>query len=392
MRGFRSGEGRKMKSYPIAACVVGLLTIAAAASAGSISVLVDSHDPQVVISPDYASVHNNPLYVDKGVQGENPLYQGTASNRSTVTDPGMNAVGVPALNSSGAVAFQSVTDPGTPTNGIFVRPAGGNILITIVGTNFRDASGAPAINDAGTVVFKSLDSGGNDAIYATAPGSSAVKITIQPRDSFGNPERLGRPTVNTAGAIAFTGTGGDGTSALYVQPAGANDPIKLTINGNFGLRDAQMVDNHIIAIEQFSNNTELPATFTFDPATESITGGPVKWMAPESLDLETSYVDTGGVIIVCDGESLRAFSDDVVWNGASPPADAAIVNVGDPLDGSTISALSLAPQSLSGNDLTFQATLADGTTGLFSVTVPEPTTAGAIALFASTLLRRRRTR
>ena len=57
--------------------------------------------------------------------------------------------------------------------------------------------------------------------------------------------------------------------------------------------------------------------------------------------------------------------------------------------GETVASLSLSPTGFNGGTVTFQATFADGTQGIYSADMPEPTTVGVMALASLGLLRRR---
>jgi hypothetical protein len=297
----------------------------------------------------------------------------------TIMGSGFSTTPVGAISeSNGVIAFRGIDSGGT-NNGVYSTAAGGGVPITIIGSNFNDPSGAPSINNSGTVAFKDVSSGQTSIIIAQPKGGTS--ITVQ-GSSFGN---VSRPSINNGGDVAFVATPlGSSQPNAYVQPSGGGVVITITGSG-FRLNSQQpkIIDNEkslLVNVVDSANNNDLDLG-TFNAATSSYSFTQI-----ESNSAGIAYddsINSNGDVLSTDGVAMRQ------WRPGRPTAT--LFSVGDPLDGSTISSLSISDSAMldSGN-VVFYATLANGTSGLFYDAVPEPATLAIMPIALLALAQRRR--
>jgi hypothetical protein len=391
--------------------IVSLLALLSISSIASATGALPAGPPQIRfvegtagIEPVYAAIGENPLYQGQSNAGQNPLYQG----QDRVSPPGMSNVGYPSVNAKGDIAFKSLSLVPEAT-GIYVRPRGGNILLTVRGEAFGQADGAPVINNANQVVFKGLSDlpgGGLPVVKLATPSASGFVITIVGAGY----SQVNAPDMDDQGNVAFTGTTADtGERALFVYPASGNVPITVRGEG-FGDR-VQLSDppsglptgRRIFTPFVTPGGGGSPPTselvsYDIDLATGAVVG-PVRWMPPEVLTTKTNFAvllqgnDAGKKVAVSTGNSILLCGEtDHFRSGPGLPSISTqtLVSVGDLIEGLAITELDLAPQSWgSDTSLTFWAELSDGSSGLYIYTLPEPASLGALAIVGA-LLRRRR--
>lgn len=131
------------------------------------------------------------------------------------------------------VLFSSI-DPSSGEAEILAAPAttsSGTILLTVRGSSFKGPSGAPAVRPSGggPVVFKDVDATGGQVVVAqTAPGN--VPITVI-GSNFGP---LSRPAASDDGHVAVMGSvpgsAGAAEPAVIIRPGPGN--TLLTIRGD----------------------------------------------------------------------------------------------------------------------------------------------------------------
>lgn len=348
-------------------------------------------------------------------------------NKVVDTSGGYSSLSLPAINSSGTVAF-SATVSGMQKV-LTATPEGAVVTAfdpsTVAGLDGTSAIGAPSLNDAGQIAFAlNKLSGGSpstsvSAVYRLEPGGGSTQIsyiTNQPLGydqvaiapdgktywttrgitpssvlvsdgttlySVGKTSALTRPAVaanGTVGSAVSYDAGGNVSFAIYdvevngaslgntfVNP-GAPPPLVTLINisspdvdssGNIYFAAARSLLPNALSLY------EIPAHGNLAFVGGSAVVGGTSAGAPAINDRGT-IVDLWGTKLV-EGTGLL---------------DTTIISVGDPLDGSTVTALSFAHDGLSeGNQVAFLATLADGRQGIYTVTVPEPS-AAAMALLA----------
>jgi hypothetical protein len=193
----------------------------------------------------------------------------------------------PAMNQAGAIAFRAGTRAGGA--GIFVAGAPGPIVtVAEDGGALAGFEGIPVITAAGAVVFRANLRGGGHGIYRWEDGELSEIARTGERFA-----ELGRfPAASDAGAVAFVATLRSGVSGVFTA-AGARIETVLDSRGAF----------------------------------ESFRG---------------ALLDAGGAVVFYAtprGAQLGIFS------GPDPVRDR-ILAVGDPLDGSSVTAFVLNPVSI----------------------------------------------
>jgi hypothetical protein len=283
---------------------------------------------------------------------------------------------------NGVIAFRGIDSAGT-NNGVYSAAAGGSLPITIYGSNFNDVSGAPSINNSGTVTFKDVFNGKTSLIIA--PPNNGIVGTIH-GDAF---SQVSRPSINNGGDVAFVATPlGASDANAYVQPSGGGALITITGSGfKFASQQPKIIDNNkglLVNGVDSANNNDLEFG-TFNAATSSYS-----FTTVDSNSAGIVYddsINSDGDILTSDGTSLRLLKPGSTKFGTAT----FVFSVGDAFAGSTITSLSISDSAMLDNgNIVFHATLANGTSGLFYDTVPEPATLAMVPIGLLILARRRR--
>ncbi len=242
-----------------------------------------------------------------------------------------------SINDAGVVAYweEAVPPSGPVTEGIYT--SGG---ITIVATNNEGSypDEFTSINDSGVVAFVATGS-------KIVTGSGGATTTI-----FTGPE-TNLTSINNAGTVAFRPQGAPDT--IYTGNGGTPTAIYSGFPIDFRMNNAGTVAFDISGGGVLTGNGASPATLyvagAFYPSINDL--GQVAYY------YQAGAADLGSISI-----------------GLNPIAGK-VIEIGDPLDGSTVTSLSFSKINNLGQ-VAFGAGLANGETGLFIATpVPEPTTA-----------------
>lgn len=379
------------------------------ASAAVPRAYVTSVEAGFQISPDYAAVSTNPLYKGSGLSGENPLFEGTGTSRISITISGHSAVGSPAASPDGGIYSQF----GAASGGGFTGTLPGMYAVNASSSSgkrfggddaalHREAS-LPAATGKG-VIFKSLAN--NRTVLVTGSSSGAITGTLPTEWNLTSVNGVAAST--KADAICATGVHSgiaDGSTnqwpCLFVgSSAGLSQVITLTGN-NFS---SPVASSSMFAAVATNASGDASVIMTAREAGSGIATGRRQYQPLIVRKRITLAADQDSpTLAVCDTDSIVLLSqsssvwDDLDDDGGAvsnplalgtPPTP--LISVNDPLGGSTVAALSLSPQSFYGGELFFHALLANGSSGIFAIAVPEPVTIGALAAALPMLLRRRR--
>jgi hypothetical protein len=310
----------------------------------------------------------------------------TGSNFRT-TPVGPISIGAGAGGQS-TVVFRGIDpSPNGSNSGIFAAPASGGVIITIIGSNFSNPNGAPATSRTGnSVAFQDVNSTTN-AIYV-GPANGTIPLTITGTN-------FGRPAVNSSGTVVFAGSPSGAAAGVYVEAS--NGGIRGTIPDlSTNLRNLHIIDNPAQSVFFEADDSGTPgneAIYRSDGIQPRDQYGNPKLLfsrpAGSTGEPFTFSVNSSGELLVDDQKSIL-IADDGSGTGI-PPVDSTLISVGDPLGGSSVTSLGLSETGLldSGN-VVFFATLADGSSGYFFASVPEPSTLAALLLPAGAALLRRR--
>jgi hypothetical protein len=297
-------------------------------------------------------------YLELDTEAEG-IFTSNGGSLTTITDTSgsLGFLLTPSINNSGTVAFKASFDGGTlngvgPGVGIFTGNGGPLTTISLD----ADASGIlvsnPAINDSGTVTFADNESGD----IFTGSGGPLTLIT----NANG-----GNPTINNQGTVAVVVPG---ASLLTF-----NDGATTTIANTSGSFDSLSGDGSPI-----NNNgtVAFKAFLDLDTGAEGIftsSGGPLTTIAdtsgPFSSFIGSPAINDQGTVAFFAGLDAGGAG---IFTGPDPIADK-VIATGDTFLGSTVTNIeSFNLERL--NDLgqiTFVASLADATTGIF---VAQPVT------------------
>lgn len=328
------------------------------------------------------------------------------------------------------VLFSSI-DPSSGEAEILAAPAttsSGTILLTVRGSSFKGPSGAPAVRPSGggPVVFKDVDATGGQVVVAqTAPGN--VPITVI-GSNFGP---LSRPAASDDGHVAVFGSvpdaAGGAEPAVIIRPGGGSTVI--TIRGenwvhspgnrvNFAKGDlapavaSVMTETPdgpqaIIAILTRTGYSAYQALAT-EIQGSVITGNPTHQggddhfdTSPYSRDLVATPTRGGQTNVLARypyGMALSRLTIDTPPldppgpGTTNPPgvAELELLKVGDLVNGIAVTGIEISDASAFDEYSAVVALrLADGSSGFYIVSIPEPAALGLLVPTAA-LLRRRR--
>lgn len=156
----------------------------------------------------------------------------------------------PVINNAGTVAF-SATSQGSPAPGVFlfsqdISISSGNSTTTIARTSdpFFSALGNPALNDSGSVAFSAdLDAGGS-GIFTSSGGPIATLI-----DSSGPFSRFRGTAINDSNTVAFLADLDAGGSGIFTSSGGAITTVADTSGpfSSFGVGSTAINDSGTVA-------------------------------------------------------------------------------------------------------------------------------------------------
>jgi hypothetical protein len=297
------------------------------------------------------------------------IYRGNGGPLTTIADSELgfglafNSLGSPSINASGDVAFHGAFDS---SRGIYVGD--GAVIVPIARTFGPDPWAVilsdAVLNDGGQVAFSGSREPGSLA-YVRADGGTFTEIG--PSSPFPS-----NPAINAAGQVAFQTEG-----TVYRGDGGPPTPIGVAARNGVAINGAGEV--------AFVRAQSLPllqpvGIAVGDGATQRVVAdvlGPFMDFGPASIN------DAGTVAFhaVLDTFAMGIFT------GPDPVAHR-VIGFGDPLSGSTVDLLFFSPEGLNeSGQIAFAASLADGRSGVYLATIPEPGAgallAGGIALAAA---------
>jgi len=282
---------------------------------------------------------------------------GVVPFRGTGSDGELGIYSVPAL--SGGVT--RVADLTTPI------PDGAG--------NFTQFGGAPDYSD-GEIVFRSNLEG----VYRGAPGNlSVVADTSTPiPGGSGNFSIFSVATIS-AGQVVFLGDGGVystsdaglvpiATTATAIPdgvgtftgvgfPVVSDGNILLGGSGTLNQRGLYLGANEAalsVIADVFTEAPDGVGNFTSFGFNYAIDGDAVVFTATDGAQVLALYTNLGGVL-------------------------ARVIGEGDELDGKTVTNVQIGLDAISGNRIAFLASFADGSSGVFTATIPEPSPLALLA-------------
>ncbi|GGO39177.1 DUF7453 family protein [Deinococcus humi] len=137
------------------------------------------------------------------------------------------ALGAPAINGNGQVAFQANLSGGTTTAGIFLGTPDSVQMVALQGSPAPDAPGLTlgafgttvALNDSGQVAFTTTLSGNGQALYVGTPEN--LRLVARKGDQIDTNPSPDIETLKTVNSISFTsGSGGQDGRAMGLAADG----------------------------------------------------------------------------------------------------------------------------------------------------------------------------
>lgn len=340
------------------------------------------------------------LTLASSVQGANYTFTKVAESSGGYTN-----LTSPSVNASGTVAFGATF-------------GGGGHLFTFTGGTptpvYDQTVITPSINASGQIGFISQ---GN--VYRFTSGTPA---------NLGSLPTLYATTISNSGNVYFTGNSGLIPDKFLVSDGVNVTPVDhgLGLIAQGSLKPAVSSNDHTaltspsagvaldsVGVVTTSTNYTDPTIPPPFPNTEPFTAfGESDVNASKALVFQAFWgaithnfyrYDNGVITQIATGNGIPAINDQnivaalftdgtkTLKAGLGAPSDK-ILSVGDAFMGSTVTDLQFTHEGLGdGNQLAFMASLADGRTGIYVTSVPEPALAGLIVP-AVYLLKRRRGR
>ena len=373
------------------------------------------------------------------------VFSGTPGSLTTVALQGgttptggtYSAFTIPAaVNPSGQVAFVAGVTGGTTTSALFVGAPGSlQTAATLGGTTpsggvYATVIAAPLLNASGQVAFISLN-GASQGIFAGTPGSLQTAMlngAVAPGtggQTYGNPTSAF--SYNNSNQVAFSSglsSGGTSTTGLFAGAPGSVAALALNNTaapgglGNYSTFFGVTINN--AGRSSFGANltggTATAAIFTGTPgalttiarqgqgASTGVAGETFASFGSPVPNATGGYAFTGNIA----GPSVTTANDSALFiytpgNVALVVREGDLVDV-DPtagVDNRTVTGLINLVNGSGGGDgkatsfndngtVAYRLTFTDGSSGVFTSPVPEPTGLAMVAVGAAGLLRRRR--
>jgi hypothetical protein len=345
---------------------------------------------------------------------------------------GFNGGGYVALNAAGQVAFYGQLTGGSSTAGIFAGAPGSVQAVALQGSSSPIGGtyagfGNPVLNNAGQILFSAGLTGGSSAsaIFIGTPGSlQTVARSGTAAPAGGNYSGLGSPAVNSAGQVSFFAslTGGSSTGGLFAGAPGALQAVAM-------LGSAAPGGGTYSSLSPFALSASEKMSFYANLSGSSSTSG-VFVGAPGAVQaaaLAGSLAPNGNGATYSDflGGHLLNAAGQVAFLGyltgpgvtnanfqalyaGSPGGVVEIVRMGDMIDFGNGSGLHTVDRILFGGGigedgggsslsdsgvLMYRLSFTDGSSGVFTSTIPVPEPSAALltlaGLLAATRFRKR---
>lgn len=290
--------------------------------------------------------------------GGEGIFTGSGGAITTIADtdsgPFAGFGPVPTINASGTVAFHAFPTAG----GESLHTGSGGAITLVVDTSGPFSSfGEPSINASGTVAVQGGPDTGGDGTY-TFSGGTTTTIAESGGEFF---TFVGRPSINAAGTasfVAFTDDGDEegvfiGNGGPITTIAHTTGPFALLLGSNPSINDSGTV--------AFLAPTDAGAFGIFTGNGGATT--PI-------VDASGPFFGFGDPALNADGTVAFAATFDNpgvgggIFIGDDPVADK-VIQIGDPLFGSTVTLLFFAKAGLNDDgDVAFGYTLDNGVSGI----------------------------
>jgi hypothetical protein len=277
-----------------------------------------------------------------------------------------------AINAAGIVAFHAGLNTGGRATGIFTSD--GFATKTIVDSTVQGLSGlgfgSPSINAAGTVAFFAPRIGFRSSVIFTGDGGALTPVLDTLSSNFG---AFGNVAINASGEIVFRGILKDRNEGIFIITPNRDEPSDGQPAGSASLID---VDDTIQQPDFFGfgdpviNDAEVVADFAGGGTVAEVLSGNGSGVTartdPSSAffaDFEHPSINNRGAVAFSVFEANGAQGIFVELTGGASPV--AVLQTGDPLFGSTVTAVSVGRFAFNDNfRLAFEYELADGRSGI----------------------------
>ena len=288
------------------------------------------------------------------------IYRGSGGALTTIVEVGGTnelalLAGYPAINDSGQVAFWAAT-PGL-ADFVINRSDGISTtqIVSRVAQGFSSLNDGPDINSAGLVAFRA---GSPSGLYL---GSGGPLIGLYTNGDSLVLDVASDPSINDVGQAVFVGRNATGVDGMYRGSGGALSTIASTASGSsfsgFPGGVGSINSNGVVAFDAYlsaGGKGIFISTGIGTPVTLADTSGPFDdFKGTPSISIYglafTASLDAGGTVGIFTGSS---------------PATNKVIQVGDPLFGSTVTFIrNLGRNALNDSgEIAFVAGLANGDT------------------------------
>jgi PEP-CTERM motif-containing protein len=282
------------------------------------------------------------------------------------------------INDFGQVAFRDA-----PVSGVFNAVRGSGGALTVIGPENRFL---PAIDDSGNVTFAEGSNALGSQTYGIYSGNGGALTTILPTAAVGGDQYTsefeGFATSHN-GIIAYeqypSSSATSGQQIMTYQSGARKVITTLSTDLGSGVESLAVNNSGMVEIDGslssndagifLGNGTTFTTAFVDTAQFFSDAAGPASINNLNEIAFQASYLPGGS-------------SFNGIYTGQDPVQDK-VIQTGDALGGSTVTALTYGNDALNDSgQVVFWAELANGTSGIYTATpVPEPSTA-VLALFA----------
>ena len=297
-------------------------------------------------------------------RGLTPIASTTGSNFSFFADD-------VAINAADLVAFRANLKTGGRAAGIFTSD--GITTKTIVNSTDQGLPGfgigSPSINASGRVAFQAARNFFRSAVIFTGDGGALTSVFDTLNSSFGS---FGNVAINASGQIVFRGILKDRNEGVFLipnrndqsngLPAGPARVIDVvdTINNPDIFQFGDPVINDAGVVADFAGGATRVEVLSGNGSSVTARTDPSSGLF---IDIEHPSINNRGAVAFSALEANGAEGIFVELTGGASPV--AILQTGDPLFGSTVTAVSVGRFALNDHlGLVFEYELADGRSGI----------------------------
>lgn len=294
---------------------------------------------------------------------------GGSTSMLVTSGSGFSDFGPGSISDAGTTVFFAHLDNGQ--QGIFtvVNPGDSALTVAVADSNstFASFGSEPAINQSGSVVFQAVRKSGGQGLFKASSSGSGLATIVD--SSGGFLSFSGAPALNNDGALAFVAELPNGRHGVYSIPTAGAQPFAVASD------DFDNLDYFYYYYDQFYDPVlDSAGSIFFRAGVEDGNDGIFRYQLGDDSAIAMIYpygnaFQTLGDPSINDSGTLSYF-------GSEPPSrtgifirdgfrDIELIAVGNPLFGSTITALDYSRKGMNNvGQAAFSYALADGRIGV----------------------------